>query len=342
MNGVMSASVSAGSSHRETSVTCTPMAMVPSGGTAIGGDSPAPTIPQTRPTSRTAAMRQHEGRIMTPPKEYSQCPTSGLAFAGANAVRKLAHVANGHWAHRSAQGKSLEEESMHRRSRLALSWMIVLSLLLTGGLSNPAAAQTKPEGEMRWALYVTLAPAWFDPAEVVGVLTPFWVLYAMHDALVKPMPGNHLTPSLAESWTVSADQRVYDFKLREGLKFHNGDLFTAEDVKFSFLRAKGARILQDKVKEIEIAGPYRVRFHLHEPFPDFMTYYGTFATGAGWIVPKKYVEQVGLDGFKKTPGGFGPYKFVSSTPGIELVMEAYEGYWRKMPSVKRLVYKSVH
>ena len=166
---------------------------------------------------------------------------------------------------------------MHRRSRLALSWMIVLSLLLTGGLSNPAAAQTKPEGEMRWALYVTLAPAWFDPAEVVGVLTPFWVLYAMHDALVKPMPGNHLTPSLAESWTVSADQRVYDFKLREGLK----------------------------------------------------------------IVPKKYVEQVGLDGFKKNPVGLGPYKFVSSTPGIELVMEAYEGYWRKMPSVKRLVYKSV-
>ena len=230
---------------------------------------------------------------------------------------------------------------MHGKSRLALSWMIVLSLMLAGGLANLAAAQTKPEGEMRWALYVTLAPAWFDPAEVVGVLTPFWVLYAMHDALVKPMPGNHLTPSLAESWTVSADQRVYDFKLREGLKFHNGDPFTAEDVKFSFLRAKGARILQDKVKEIEIAGPYRVRFHLHEPFPDFMTYYGTFATGAGWIVPKKYVEQVGLDGFKKNPVGLGPYKFVSSTPGIELVMEAYEGYWRKMPSVKRLVYKSV-
>src|SRR6059036_3348453 len=112
MNGVMSASVSAGSSHRETSVTCTPMAMVPSGGTAIAGDRPVPMIPQTRPTSRTAAMRQHEGRIMTPPKEYSQSATSGLAFAGDTAVRKLAQVANGHWAHRSAQGKSLEEESM--------------------------------------------------------------------------------------------------------------------------------------------------------------------------------------------------------------------------------------
>ena len=63
-----------------------------------------------------------------------------------------------------------------------------------------------------------------------------------------------------------------------------------------------------------------------------MTFYGTFATGAGWIVPKKYMEQVGPDGFQKHPIGLGPYKFVSHKPGIELVMEAYEGYWRKMPS----------
>src|SRR4249920_2074413 len=106
-------------------------------------------------------------------------------------------------------------------------------------LCNPAwaQAQPKPAGEMRWALYVTLSPAWFDPGEVIGVLTPFWVLYALHDALLKPMPGNLMSPSLAESWTVSPDQRVYEFKLREGLKFHNGDPFTAEDVKFSFHRA---------------------------------------------------------------------------------------------------------
>src|SRR5713101_7030063 len=89
----MRASVSAGSSQRETRVTCTPMAMVPSGGAARAGDGPAPAIPQTRPKIRTAAMRQDEGRIMTPPKEYSQSATSGLAFAGANAVRKLAHGA---------------------------------------------------------------------------------------------------------------------------------------------------------------------------------------------------------------------------------------------------------
>ena len=184
---------------------------------------------------------------------------------------------------------------------------------------------------MRWALYVTLSPQWFDPGEVIGQITPFWVLYAIHDALVKPMPGNLMAPSLAESWTVSPDQKTYEFKLREGLKFHNGDPFTAEDVKFSFERTKGAKILHDKVKDVPWSAPHRARFILHEPFPDFMAFYGTLATGAGWIVPKKYVEQVGPEGFKKQPIGLGPYKFVSHTPGIELVMEAYEGYWRKCP-----------
>src|SRR5499425_2143041 len=117
--------------------------------------------------------------------------------------------------------------------------------------SRSDGPQAKPEGEMRWAIYVTLAPQWFDPAEVLGQITPFWVLYAMHDALVKPMPGNLMTPSLAESWTVSPDQRVYEFKLREGVKFHNGDAFTAEDVKFTFQRYKSF-ILQEKVREVKI------------------------------------------------------------------------------------------
>ena len=204
-----------------------------------------------------------------------------------------------------------------------------------------AEAQAKPEGEMRWALYVTIAPAWLDPGEVSGFITPFWIQYAIHDALVKPMPGNLMTPSLAESWTLSPDQRVYEFKLRQGLRFHNGDPFTAEDVKFSFYRAKSSRILKEKVRDVEIVDPHRVRFHLHEPFPDFMAFYGTLATASSWVVPKKYVEKVGDEGFKKHPIGLGPYKFVSHTPGVELIMEANESYWRKMPSVKRLVYKSV-
>src|SRR5213593_637667 len=143
--------------------------------------------------------------------------------------------------------------------RLALVALIVVGLAGEATAQARPTAPTKPEGEMRWALYVTLAPAWFDPGEIVGgFLTPFWVLYAMHDALVKPMPGNLMAPSLAESWTVSADEKTYDFKLREGLKFHNGDPFTAEDVKFSFQRSKVGKALKDKVRDVEIVNPARV------------------------------------------------------------------------------------
>jgi peptide/nickel transport system substrate-binding protein len=135
----------------------------------------------------------------------------------------------------------------------------------------------------------------------------------------------------------------YDFVLRRGVKFHNGDPVTAEDVKFSFERYRGifARGLKDRVAAVETPDAGRVRFRLRQPWPDFMTFYGTLATGAGWVVPKKYVERVGEDGFRKAPIGAGPYRFVSFTPGIELILEAFEGYWRKSPSVKRLVLRTI-
>src|SRR6185295_7409684 len=170
-----------------------------------------------------------------------------------------------------------------------------------------APVSAAPEGQVTWAVHVSLAPTWFDPAETPAVITPFMMLYAMHDALVKPMPDKTVAPGLAESWTVSKDGRVYDFVLRKGVKFHNGEPVTAEDVKFSFERYKGAAAgtLKEKVREVQIVDAGRVRFHLHQPWPDFMTFYGTSATGAAWIVPRKYVEKVGDDGFKKAPIGAG-------------------------------------
>ena len=172
---------------------------------------------------------------------------------------------------------------------------------------------------------------------------PFVFLYALHDALIKPLPGNDMAPCLAESWKESPDGLVYEFKLREGLKFHNGDPFTAEDVKFSFLRYRGAsaKLLHDRVKSVDILDPHRIRFVLHTPWPDFLVFYATPATGAAWIVPKKYIEKVGEDGFRRQPVGLGPYRFARMNPGVELVLEANEQYWRKRPSVKRVVIKSV-
>jgi peptide/nickel transport system substrate-binding protein len=141
---------------------------------------------------------------------------------------------------------------------------------------------------------------------------------------------------------VSKDGLVYEFVLRQGAKFHTGDPVTSEDVKYSFERYKGtsAQTLKDKVAAVETPDPSHVRFRLKQPWPDFLTFYSS-ATGAGWIVPKKYVEKVGEEGYKKAPVGAGPYKYVSNTPGVELVLEAFDQYWRKTPSVKRLVFKVI-
>jgi len=226
--------------------------------------------------------------------------------------------------------------TLSRRDVLAMT-----AAAAAAGVSGRALAAA-PSGQLTWAVHVSLSPTWFDPADTQALITPFMVLYALHDGVVKPMPGKLYTPSLAESWTVSEDSLTYEFVLRDGVKFHNGDPVTAEDVKFSFERYRGAsdKLMKDRVASIETPDPRHVRFKLKNPWPDFLTFYST-ASGAGWVVPKKYVEKVGDDGFRKHPIGAGPYKFVSYNPGVELVLEANENYWRKVPAVKRVVMKVI-
>src|SRR5262245_15293995 len=225
------------------------------------------------------------------------------------------------------------------------SWAVLgLSVLLCSvSASLVSSADAAPAGQVTFASSIAFAPRWFDPAEAEGIITPFVYYYAYHDALVKPMPGNPAAPCLAESWSASPDGLTYEFVLRKGVRFHNGDPVTAEDVKFSFERYKGAgaKTLKEHVTAIEIVDSHRVRFRFKRPWLDFMTFYGTPATGAGWIVPKKYIEKVGDEGFKKAPVGAGPYKVVSFKPGVELVLEANEQYWRKTPSVKTLTFRSI-
>jgi peptide/nickel transport system substrate-binding protein len=214
-------------------------------------------------------------------------------------------------------------------------------LFLVSG-AQPSRAQT-PAGEVTVSFHVTLAPSWFDPSAAPPQITPFGVMYAIHDALVRPLPGQKIGNSLAESWTESRDGLTYEFKLRRALTFHNGDPLTAEDVRFSFERYQGAgaREFRARVRQLEVVDPLTVRFHLKEPWPDFMTFYGTTATAAAIVLPKRYFEQVGADGFRQRPVGAGPYRFVSQRPGVDIVFEAVPTYWRHAPHVKRLVLKSV-
>jgi peptide/nickel transport system substrate-binding protein len=237
---------------------------------------------------------------------------------------------------REPAASAASQHSITRRKLLAAT-----ALGFVAGAPRIARA-AGPQGQLTYGIHVSLAPTWFDPAETLGLITPFMVLYALHDAMVKPMPGNLHAPCLAESFAASEDGLIHDFVIRKGAQFHNGEPVTAEDVKFSYERYRGAahELMKEQMAAIETPDPSHVRFKLKKPWPDFLSFYSS-ASGAGWIVPKKYVEQVGDDGFKKAPIGAGPYKFVSFQPGVELVLEAFEGYWRKVPSVKRLVMKVI-
>jgi peptide/nickel transport system substrate-binding protein len=229
-------------------------------------------------------------------------------------------------------------------SRVWCAALLAVAVMATAVAASAAEDQKKaPSGRAVMAWHVTISPSWFDPSTAPPQITPFGMMYAIHDALVRPYPGQKMGPSLAESWTESEDGLTYEFKLRPNLKFHNGDALTTDDVKFSFERynGAGAKTIKDHVKDVEIVDPRVVRFHLKEPWPDFMTFFGTTASAVGIVVPKKYIGEVGDDGFKKHPIGAGPYKFVSTKPGIEVVLEAFPEYWRRVPNVKTLVMRSV-
>jgi len=183
--------------------------------------------------------------------------------------------------------------SLTRRSLFALT--------AAGIAARAGEAAAAPQGQLTYGVHVSLAPSWFDPGEAAGIITPYMLLYGLHDALVKAMPDNKDAPSLAESYTLSEDGLVHDFVLRPA-RFHNGDPVTSDDVKFSFERYRGASqsLLKQRVAAIDRPDPQHIRFRLKEPWPDFLTFYAG-VSGAAWVVPRKYISQVGDDGFKKAP-----------------------------------------
>jgi len=156
----------------------------------------------------------------------------------------------------------------------------------------PRASPAAPDGHAddRHALHAGAPLA--RPAEGESTITPYLLLYALHDGLLKPMPGVGSGPSLAESWSLAKDALSAEFTLRAA-RFHNGDPVTADDVKFSFERYRGGGPRCSRTPSgDQTPAPNRVRFVFKEPWPDFAAFYGTFVTSAGWVVPRRYVERV--------------------------------------------------
>ena len=212
---------------------------------------------------------------------------------------------------------------------------LVMAALLA--LALPADAQVKD------TLVVSLtshAPT-LDPHmhfERVGVL----VNINMFDSLLHKTPKLEYAPSLATSWKALSDT-VWEFKLRKGVRFHNGDPFTAEDVKYSFERVLDQSKKSPQygyvraVKEVRIVDPETVHIVTDKPFPlllERMVYFG--------IVPKKHLEKVGDQAFGTTAAvGTGPWKLVEWKPDQHIRLEAFDGHWRGKPPFKYLVFRAI-
>ena len=247
--------------------------------------------------------------------------------------------------------------------RVAVICVLILNVLLIPGfvLAADAPAQPpiadavidtdrsrQPEGKVTIAVHVSLSPKWLNPQEVpAGMAYEF--LWKMHDNMIKAAPGNLYTYALAESYEMRPDFKAATVRLREGLKFHNGEPITSEDVKFSYENYHGvnASLIHGKTDRVEIVDVRTVTFHFKEPFLDFLLYYATPASGVGIIIPKAYYLSLGSntaerdEKFAQAPIGAGPYKFVRQEPGIEVEFEAFTDYWRKVPHVKTIVSRGV-
>jgi peptide/nickel transport system substrate-binding protein len=220
--------------------------------------------------------------------------------------------------------------------------LVVLALAVTAVPLASVAAGAK--GKLVLAWHAGFASRWLDPQEHDGTATPDNFFTALHDGLIKNQ-GTQLYdhPALAERFTVAPDARSATFTLRKGLKFHNGEPVTPQDVKFSYESYRGAKadLFKKKTERVEIVDDRTIRFQFREPFLDFPILFGTANVAApGWVVPAKYYQQVGADGFKQKPIGAGPFKLVRHEPGVKVEMEAFDGYYRPVHA-KELVMISV-
>jgi hypothetical protein len=157
------------------------------------------------------------------------------------------------------------------------------------------------------------------------------------------MPQGLNTYSLAERAEMTADFTKAAFRLRQGLKFHDGYPLTTKDVKWTYENYKGVnfKIFQDKLDHIELVDDRTIIVHFKQPFVEFIDLYNGGSTGIVWILPQHYYQRVGREGFIGCPLGAGPFRFVSQEAGVQMVFEAWEEYWRRTPAAKMIIVKSV-
>jgi len=207
-------------------------------------------------------------------------------------------------------------------------------------LPRSAPAQTTPKRELVVAQGGDISK--FDPHFSTSS-NDIRVSFNVFDNLVSRHPDSKLHPGLATEWKREG-QTQWTFKIRQGVKWHNGDPFTAADAKFSLERTWDPKIATrvstvfTTIDRIEAPDAATLVVHTKKPdplLPARLAFYG------GQIVPQKYVEKVGGEEFNAKPVGTGPVRFVSWTKDDKLVLEANPDYWGGRIEVDRVVVRSI-
>ncbi len=176
-----------------------------------------------------------------------------------------------------------------------------------------------------------------DPAETKDTVS-YLVIFQMFDTLVREEPDGTIAPALAESWEWNDDNTELTLAIRQGVKFHNGDEMTTEDVAYSMNRAIASEYTSAVTSEfdrMEVVDDTHVKLILVEPYVAALNCLCNANLG---IVSKSAAEEAGGN-FEENPVGTGAYKYVEWARGERIEMEANEDYWRGAPSIKKLTFK---
>jgi peptide/nickel transport system substrate-binding protein len=234
---------------------------------------------------------------------------------------------------------------MRRTSRIVAVSLISLAVVSLAW-AGPGWAQAKPELTVALSSFSTET---LDP--VLGGHIVKYYLSLMFDYLVGTAPDGQPSTNggLATRWEHSPDHTRWTFHLRKGVKFHNGDDVTSEDVKFSLQRATGKRSttgyagpLRTLIQDIETPAPDRVVIVTKESTLIIPTYLSRSLSTEGMVLPKKYIEANGDDAFARKPVGSGPYRFVEQVTGSHIKLTAVDNHWRLgTPRFKNVTFKLV-